>query len=331
MAIGIARRHFISALGGAAITLPLAARAQQQAMPVIGFLSGASATNFARFADAFRGGLRDTGYVEGRDVVIEYRWADDHYERLPEMAKELVSRKVSVLVATGGDPSWRAAKAETDSIPIIFTTGSDPVASGLVASLSRPGGNVTGVRVFVGMLLPKQIELLSELVPKGHVFGLLVNPRNPNVQETISVVKSAGEALGRQIKVLEAATTSEIETAFADLAKDPIDGLVIHSDPLFTGRIDQLVALVARERLPAVFYQREFATDGALASYGESLSGDYRQVGVYTGRILKGERPADLPVLQPTKFEFVINLKTAKSLGLSISLPILGRADEVIE
>lgn len=324
------RREFMTLLGGAA-AWPLAADAQQSAVPSIGFLSGASATNFARFADAFRAGLRDTGYVEGRDVIIEYRWADDHYERLPEMAKDLVGRKVSVLVATGGDPSWRAAKAETDSIPIVFTTGTDPVASGLVASLSRPGGNVTGVRVFVGMLLPKQIELLGELVPKGHVFGLLVNPRNPNVQEAISVVKSAGEALGRQIRVLDASTTSEIETAFADLAKDPIEGLVIHSDPLFTGRIDQLVALVARERLPAVFYQREFATDGALASYGESLSGDYRQVGVYTGRILKGERPADLPVLQPTKFEFVINLKTAKSLGLSISLPLLGRADEVIE
>jgi len=274
------RREFITLLGGTAVAWPLAADAQQSAAPVIGFLSGASATNFARFADAFRGGLRDTGYVEGRDVIIEYRWADDHYERLPEMAKELVDKKVSVLVATGGDPSWRAAKAETDSIPIVFTTGIDPVASGLVASLSRPGGNVTGVRVFVGMLLPKQIELLGELVPKGHIFGLLVNPRNPNAQEAISIAKSAGEALGRQFKVLDASTTSEIETAFADLAKDPIEGLVIHSDPLFTGRIDQLVALVARERLPAVFYQREFATDGALASYGESLSGDYRQVGV---------------------------------------------------
>jgi ABC-type uncharacterized transport system substrate-binding protein len=302
------RREFITLLGGTAVAWPLAADAQQSVAPVIGFLSGASATNFARFADAFRGGLRDTGYVEGRDVIIEYRWADDHYERLPEMAKELVDKKVSVLVATGGDPSWRAAKAETDSIPIVFTTGIDPVASGLVASLSRPGGNVTGVRVFVGMLLPKQIELLGELVPKGHIFGLLVNPRNPNAQEAISIAKSAGEALGRQFKVLDASTTSEIETAFADLAKDPIEGLVIHSEPLFTGRIDQLVALVARERLPAVFYQREFATDGALASYGESLSGDYRQVGVYTGRILKGGRPADLPVLQPTKFEFVINL-----------------------
>jgi putative ABC transport system substrate-binding protein len=331
MAIGIGRRQFISAFGGAAAAWPLAARAQQSATPVIGFLSGASATNFARFADAFRGGLRDTGYVEGRDVVIEYRWADDHYERLPEMAKELVGRKVAVLVATGGDPSWRAAKAETDSIPIVFMTGADPVASGLVASLSRPGGNVTGVRIFVGMLLPKQIELLGELVPKGRVFGLLVNSRNPNAQEAISVVKSAGESLGRHIKVLDATTTSEIETAFADLAKDPIEGLVLEADPLFTGRIDQLVALVARERLPAVFYQREFSADGALASYGESLSGDYRQVGVYTGRILKGERPADLPVLQPTKFEFVINLKTAKSLGLSIPLPLLGRADEVIE
>lgn len=325
------RREFITLLGGAAAAWPRAARAQQAATPVIGFLSGASATTFGRFADAFRAGLSDAGYVEGRNVVVEYRWADEHYEQLPAMAKELVGRQVAAIVATGGDPSWRAAKAATDSIPIVFTTGSDPVASGLVASLSRPGGNATGARVFVGMLLPKQIELLGELVPSARVIGLLVNPRNSNVQEAIAVAELAAQALGRQIKVLDATTPSEIDTAFASLGKEPIAGLVIYSDPLFTGHIEQLVALVARERLPAVFYQREFATDGALASYGESLAGDYRQVGIYTGRILKGERPSDLPVLQPTKVEFVLNLKAAKSLGLSISLRLLGRADEVIE
>ena len=326
------RREFITFLGGVAAAYPLAARAQQSGMPVIGYLSGGSAAKFEHFTAAFRQGLSDTGYVEGRRVIIQYRWADEHYERLPAMADELVRQQVAVIVASGGDQSPFAAERSTNTIPIVFTAGGDPVASGLVASLNRPGGNATGVHLFLGVvLIAKQIELLSELVPSGTVIGLLVNPHNTTSEAALKAAEGAASTLGRQIKVFDVSNEGEIETAFANITKAGVQALVLHADPFFTEHLNQLVALVTRDRLPAIFYQRESAVQGVLASYGETLTEEYRQLGIYTGRILKGEKPADLPVLQPTKFDFVLNLKTAKSLGLTIPLPLLGRADEVIE
>jgi putative ABC transport system substrate-binding protein len=326
------RREFVALLGGAVASWPLVARAQQAALPVVGYLSGGSAGTFGRLTAAFKQGLSDAGYDEGRNVIVEYRWADDHYDRLPAMANDLVGRQVAVLVASGGDQSPLAAKQATNRIPIVFTAGGDPVATGLVASLNRPGGNATGVHLFVGVvLIAKQIELLSELVPNATIIGLLVNPHNTTVEAALKVAEDAGRTLGRQIKVFDVGTANEIDAAFANVRREQVQALVLHADPLFTEHLDRLVALVKRDRLPAIFYQRESAAEGVLASYGESLTEQYRQVGTYAGRILKGKKPADLPVLQPTKFDFVLNLKTAKSLGLTVPLPLQARADEVIE
>ena len=326
------RREFVTLMGSAAVAWPVTARAQQPAMPVVGYLSGGSATKFEHFTAAFRQCLSDTGYVEGRNVIVQYRWADEHYERLPAMADELVRQQVAVIVASGGDQSPFAAKRSTNTIPIVFTAGGDPVASGLVASLNRPGGNATGVHLFVGVvLIAKQIELLGELVPSAAVIGLLVNPHDTTSEAALKAAEGAASTLGRQINVFDVSNESEIDTAFANITKAGVQALVLHADPFFTEHLNQLVALVTRDRLPAIFYQREFVAEGVLASYGESLTEEYRQLGIYTGRILKGAKPSDLPVLQPTKFDFVLNLKTAKSLGLTIPLPLLGRADEVIE
>jgi putative ABC transport system substrate-binding protein len=325
------RRDFITLVGGTAAAWPLAARAQQPAMPVIGFLNSGSANTFAYLATAFRQGLSETGYVEGQNVLIEYRWADDHRDLVPALAEELVRRNVAVLVATGGDVPALAAKRATDKIPIVFALGGDPVAAGLVASINRPGGNATGVNFFATRLLPKQLELLCGLVPNAAVIALLLNPDNPNFATNEKNADAAGRALGRRIKVLRAGTEGEIGTALASLVQERVDGLAVPGDALFTSHRDQIAAFVVHNAIPAMFYQREFVAAGALASYGENFADNYRQIGIYAGRILKGDKPADMPVLQPTKFEFIVNLKAASTLGLKVPLIMQMTADEVIE
>jgi putative ABC transport system substrate-binding protein len=325
------RRDVITLLGGAAVSWPLAARAQQPAMPVIGFLNSASPAPYAGMVTAFRQGLSEAGYVEGRNAAIEYRWAEGQYDRLPALAADLVRRQVTV-VATGGIPAALAAKAATTTIPIVFSTAANPVDVGLVASLNRPGGNLTGVTNVAVELGPKQLELLHEMVSKATVIALLVNPTNPTLAETQSRdLQAASRTLGLQLRVLHASTERDFDSVFATLVKLPVDALVIGADVFFMARRDQLVALAARHALPAIYFTREFAEAGGLMSYGGSFTDPYRQVGVYTGRILKGEKPADLPVQQATKVELFINLKTAKALGITLPLSLLGRADAVIE
>ena len=330
MAIHIRRREFIIALGGTAVAWPLAARAQQP-MPVVGFLNSSSPDMYAPFVAAFRQGLKETGYVEGQNATIEYRWAEGQYDRLPAMAADLVSRKVSVIAATSV-PCAVAAKAATTTIPIVFEGGLDPVELGLVASLSRPGGNVTGVSNFTGPLAAKIFELLHGLIPSSSAIAVLVNPNSLNLAVSITQdVQSAGRALGQQIHMLNASTEDEIDAAFATLAQLRAGALLIGGDALFTSRLVQLAILAARYGVPAIYNWREFPAAGGLMSYGSSLTDAYRQTGIYTGRVLKGDRPADLPVLQPTKFQLVINLRTAKALGLTVPDTLLARADEVIE
>jgi putative ABC transport system substrate-binding protein len=325
----VKRREFITLVGGAAVAWPLTARAQQSA-PIIGFLNSASPAAFAHFVAAFRRGLNETGYVEGQNVAIEYRWAQSQLDRLPGMASDLVRSQVAVIAATGSPAVAHAAKAATTSIPIVFLTG-DPVRDGLVASLNRPGGNATGMGLFADVLAAKRLELLRELVPNSAVVGLLVDPGSPEATPQLSDAEAAARAIGQQIAVLSAGSEAEIDRAFVTLAEQRVGTLLVLGSAFFTSQRDKIVALAAQYRLPAIYEWREFSTAGGLISYGTSLADAYRQVGVYAGRILKGEKPADLPVLQPTKFELVINLKTAKSLGLTVPNKLIALADEVIE
>jgi putative tryptophan/tyrosine transport system substrate-binding protein len=327
MASYIGRREFLATLGGAA-AWPLAARAQP--MPVVGFLSGLSPADRTRFVTAFRQGIRETGYVEGQNVAIEYRWALDRYDRLPDLAADLVRRQVAV-IAAHDTQSAIAAKAATTTIPIVFTTGGDPARDGLVASLNRPGGNVTGVSFILAELGAKQLGLLHELRPEATRIGVLADPKWPTTERIVSDVRAAALAIGRQIEVLYASTARDIDTVFAGLPQKPVDALLVVASPLANNRRVQLVTLAAYHRVPALYAFREAAEVGGLMSYGTSLSDAHRQAGVYTGRILKGEKPADLPVMQSIKFEFVINLNTAKAFGLSFPPGLLAIADEVIE
>jgi putative ABC transport system substrate-binding protein len=325
------RRNFITLIGGAA-AWPLAARAQKAAMPVIGFLHPASLDGFADRLPAFRQGLKETGYVEGENVAIEYRWAENQFDRLPELAAELVRRQVAVITAPGGAVTAFAAKAATTTIPIVFIVPEDPVRLGLVASLARPDGNLTGINLFIGELGAKRLELLRELVPAATRVAVLVNPANAAIAETtLRDVEPAARAMGLQIQVFNASSSREIDAAFATLERERADALFVGADPFFVSRRVQLANLASHHSISATYAVREIAEAGGLMSYGTSLKDAWRQVGVYTGRILKGAKPADMPVVQSSKFELVINAQTARMLGLTVPPSLLSIADEVIE
>jgi putative ABC transport system substrate-binding protein len=326
------RREFITLLGGAAVAWPLAARAQQPAMPVIGFLRSISIERSPHLLGAFLRGLKETGYFEGQNVAIEYRSAEGQYDRLPALAADLVRREVTVIVATGGSVSAQAAKAATSTIPIVFTGGGDPVRDGLVASLNQPGGNLTGTNLLTIEIGSKRLGLLRELIPNATTIAVLLNPQSPEVGQHLQDVQRAARSLGQQIQVLNAANEEEIDSAFSAMARERPDALLLDPDPfLSVSRREQIVTLANHYRIPALYDWRESAEAGGLASYGPSHTEPYRLVGIYTGRILKGAKPADLPVIQSTKFELVINLRTARRIGLEIPPTLLARADEVIE
>jgi putative tryptophan/tyrosine transport system substrate-binding protein len=329
--IWIQRREFISLIGGGAAAWPLAARAQQSAVPVVGWLSTRAPDEGAYLVAAFRQGLKAAGFVEGQNVLLEFRWGEGHYERLPAYAAELVRRAVTVIVTTGGDPAAQAAKAATTAIPIVFVSGSDPVKVGLVASLNRPGGNITGVHMLLLGLGAKRLGLLHELMPAVNLIGVLVNPNFADAQTQLRDVEGAAQSLGVKLLVHKAGTKLEIDAVFDDLARQKVGAVLVISDPFFTIQRVQIAALAARHAMPAIFELREYAAAGGLMSYGTSLTDSYRQGGVYAGKILKGAKPSELPVEQPTKFELVINLKTAKMLGLTFPPGLLAIADEVIE
>jgi putative ABC transport system substrate-binding protein len=324
------RREFVT-LASAAVAWPFAARGQQPAMPVIGYLSARSPDDTAHLVAAFRRGLGEGGFVEGQNVTIEYRWALGQYDRLPAMAAELVRRPVAILATTGGEPAALAAKAATSTIPIVFLIGGDPVKLGLVASYNRPGGNATGMNILTATLEPKRLGMLRELVPQAATIGVLLNPKFQPAESQLRDLQEAAHAIGLQIHVLNAGTDRELDAVFETIAQQRIAALAVTADPFFDTRRNKLVGLAARHAVPTMYHFREFAAAGGLMSYGIDSLGAHRQVGVYSGQILKGDKPSDLPVVQPTKFELVINLKTANALGLTIPATLLGRADEVIE
>lgn len=327
----VGRRRVVAFLGSAAATLPFLAQAQQAKLPVIGFLSGVSPGPFAPLVAAFHKGLAETGFVEGQNVAVEYRWAEGQPDRLPALAAELVQRQVTVLTATGGVASSIAAKAATSTIPIVFNGGSDPVKAGLVDNLDRPGGNATGLYGFNAGMEAKRLELLHELVPAAGTIAFLLNPKNPDAALHTRNVQEWAQATGQPVRIVNASAPPEIDAAFATIKEQGAKALLVASDPFFNNRRDQIIALTARNTLPAIYEVREFVLAGGLMSYGNSLSDYYRQFGVYTGRILKGEKPADLPVVRPSKIELVINRKTAGALGLDVPPALLARADEVIQ
>jgi ABC-type uncharacterized transport system substrate-binding protein len=325
------RREFIRLLCGAAAAWPLTVRGQQQTMPVVGFLNAASPGPLRQQIAAFREGLKDSNYVEGQNVAVEYRWADGQYDRLPALVADLVRQQVSVIVSGGGAPAVLAAKAATTTIPIVFSAGADPVGLGLVASLNRPGGNITGVYQFTSGLEAKRLGLLHEMVPKATSIAVLVNPNFADAESQLRDVQEAAARLGVQLVVVRANAESDFEAAFSTLVRQQAGALLVCGSPFFNQRREQLVVLAARHAVPAIFEWRDFAAAGGLMSYGTSLADAYRQVGVYAGQILRGAKPVDLPVVQSTKFELVINLSTAKALGLTVPPQLLARADEVIE
>ena len=332
MTFGIGRRQFMSALGGATVAWPLATRAQQPALPVVGFINGSSPDASARKAAAFRKGLNEAGYVESQNVTVEYHWLEGHYDRLPALAADLVRRQVAVIATPGSTPAVLVAKAATAAIPIVFGVGEDPVRLGLVASLARPGGNVTGINFFVGEVVAKRLRLLHDLVPKAVRVAVLINPGNAsNAEATLREVQQAAPSIGLQIQILNATTIGEIDAAFASFARERPDALFVAPDGFFVSRRIQIATLTARDKIPAAYAARDFVEAGGLMSYGTDIADMFHQVGVYTGKILKGEKPADLPVLQSTKFEFVINLQTARALGIEVPPQLLATADEVIE
>ena len=324
------RREFLASLAGLTIR-PFGVHAEQAAIPVVGFLSSLSAAALARPVAAFRDGLQSAGYTEGKNVEIEFRWADGHYDRLPALAADLVTRQVAVLVTVGGDPPAFAAKAASTTIPIVFMVGRDPVELGLVRSLNRPGGNATGINLLLTEMESKRIELIRQLVPTRNVLAVLVNPKNADADVQLKVIQSAAHVLNEQIKIFNVSTEVELDKAFANFREDDIGGFIVVADPFFVNRRDQIISSAARGRFPGVYFLREFAESGGLASYGSNLAEAYRQAGIYAGKILTGVKPNDLPVVQPTKFDLVINLKTAKALGLNVPSSLLAIADEVIE
>jgi putative tryptophan/tyrosine transport system substrate-binding protein len=326
----VKRREFITLLGGAAAAWPVTVRAQRPAMPVIGFLHSASPPPFARLVAAFQEGLSENGYVEGRNVAIEYRWAYGQYDRLPALAAELVERQVAVLLGFGPVASL-VAKAATATIPVVFSTGDDPVKVGLVSNLNRPDGNVTGVQIFTGELEPKRLGLLSQMVPQASLIAMLVNPGSPQSEVLVNDAQAAASAIGRQVFAVHASTERDFDTAFGTIAQRQAGALLVSNDIFFNSMRDKLAALAARYRVPAIYEFREFAVAGGLMSYGTALTDVYRQVAIYAGKILKGTKPAELPVFRLTKFEFVINLNTAKALGIEVSPDLSAIADEVIE
>jgi putative tryptophan/tyrosine transport system substrate-binding protein len=325
------RREFITLLGGTAAAWPLAARAQQPAIPVVGFMSSRSPGDSAHLVAAFRRGLSEGGRTEGQSVAIEYRWAQGQYDRLPALAADLVSRGITLLVAVGGEPSALAAKAAAPTIPLVFTTGGDPVKIGLVTSLNRPGGNATGVSLLTTTPEAKRLGLLHELVPSAAAIGALINPNYQEAEGQSRELQEAARSIGRQLHIVYAKSEGELESAFATLVQERADALLVSADPFFDTRRDQIVAFAAQRRLPAIYQFREYAVAGGLISYGISITDGYRQVGIYAARILNGAKPAELPIQQSIKFEMVINLKTAKALGLDLPPMLLARADEVIE
>jgi putative ABC transport system substrate-binding protein len=323
------RREFVTLLGGALATRPFTVRAEQPGMPVIGFLNGGSSDGYVAGVAAFRQALKEVGYIDGQNIRIEYRWANDQYDRLPAMAMDLVHHEVTAIVAN--NPAVRPAQAATKTIPIVFITGADPVAFGLVASLNRPGGNLTGVASLVDEVGPKRLELLHELLPSARSAALLINPANPRAAVQATETQAAGRTLGLEIHIFNARTESEIDSAFATFEQVRAAALLLVNDALFNSRLDQLAALAARHAIPAISPWREFVVAGGLMSYGINQPDLYRQAAIFLGRILKGEKPADLPVQQATKVELIVNLKTAKALGLTVPLSLLGRADEIIQ